>query len=134
MLFTTTFVLFFILSFGVRHWLAQRQIRHVAAHREMVPAEFAQRISLSEHQKAADYTIAKLKLGLLENAFSAVVLIAFTLLEGFRMGVRSSGLTFEFSGQVKLGMFAITLFIALFGAIFALRRINGVEPAAVFRG
>jgi STE24 endopeptidase len=82
MLFTTTFVLFFILSFGVRHWLAQRQIRHVAAHRETVPAEFAQRISLSEHQKAADYTIAKLKLGLLENAFSAVVLIAFTLLGG----------------------------------------------------
>ena len=78
MLFTITFVLFFILSFGVRHWLAQRQIRHVATHRETVPAEFAQRISLSEHQKAADYTIAKLKLGLLENAFSAVVLIAFT--------------------------------------------------------
>ena len=82
MLFTTTFVLFFILNFGVRHWLAQRQIRHVAAHRETVPAEFAQQVTLDEHQKAADYTIAKLKLGLLENAFSAVVLISFTLLGG----------------------------------------------------
>ena len=78
MTFTFIFLAAFILSFGLRHWLAQRQIRHVAAHRETVPAEFAQRITLDEHQKAADYTIAKLKLGLLENAFSALVLIAFT--------------------------------------------------------
>ena len=76
------------------------------------------------------------RLILTQAAVFAVVgfVIAYTLLEGFRMGVRSSGLTFEFSGQVKLGMFAITLSIALFGAVFALRRINGVEPAAVFRG
>jgi putative ABC transport system permease protein len=76
------------------------------------------------------------RLILTQAAVFAVVgfVIAYSLLEGFRMGVKSSGLTFEFSWQVKLGMFAITLFIALFGAIFALRRINGVEPAAVFRG
>ncbi|MEO0007605.1 MAG: hypothetical protein RJA20_1801 [Bacteroidota bacterium] len=60
--------------------------------------------------------------------------IAYALLEGFRRGVKSSGLTFEFSWPVILVMFAITLFIALSGAVFALRRINGVEPAAVFRG
>lgn len=76
------------------------------------------------------------RLILTQAAVFAVVgfVIAYSLLEGFRMGVKSSGLTFGFSWQVKLGMFAITLFIALFGAIFALRRINGVEPAAVFRG
>lgn len=60
--------------------------------------------------------------------------IAYILLEGFRIGTRSSGLIFEFSWMIKLGIFSVTLFIALFGAIFALRRITGLEPAAVFRG
>ena len=82
MTFTFIFLAAFLLSFSLRHWLAQRQMKHVALHRAAVPAEFAERITLGEHQKAADYTIAKLKLGLLENAFSAVVLIGFTLLGG----------------------------------------------------
>ncbi|MEI6408488.1 MAG: ABC transporter permease [Bacteroidota bacterium] len=60
--------------------------------------------------------------------------IAYLLLEGFRIGVRGSGLLFSFSWQIIAGIFAITLFISLFGAIFALRRITGLEPAAVFRG
>lgn len=60
--------------------------------------------------------------------------IAYALLEGFRNGVRGRGLIFEFSWAVKLGIFGVTLFIALFGAIFALRRITNLEPAAVFRG
>ena len=60
--------------------------------------------------------------------------IAYALLEGFRLGSRGKGLIFHFSWQIQLGMFAVTLFIALFGAIFALRRITSLEPAAVFRG
>ena len=82
MTFTYIFIAALLLSVGMRHWLAVRQIRHVALHRASVPNEFAQRISLADHQKAADYTIAKLKLGLLENGFSAFVLIGFTLLGG----------------------------------------------------
>jgi STE24 endopeptidase len=82
MTFTYIFIAALLLSVGMRHWLAMRQIRHVALHRASVPNEFAQRISLADHQKAADYTIAKLKLGLLENGFSAFVLIGFTLLGG----------------------------------------------------
>lgn len=61
-------------------------------------------------------------------------IIAYALLEGFRSGVRGRGLIFEFSWQVKLGMLGVTLFIAMFGAVFALRRITSLEPAAVFRG
>lgn len=60
--------------------------------------------------------------------------IAYALLEGFRNGVRSSGLIFELSWPIKLGILGVTLFIALFGAVFALRRITSLEPAAVFRG
>lgn len=60
--------------------------------------------------------------------------IAYALLEGFRSGVRSSGLIFELSWVQKLGILGVTLFIALFGAVFALRRVISLEPAAVFRG
>ena len=62
MTFTIVFLIAFIASFGLRHWLSQRQIRFVAQHRDAVPAEFAEKITLAEHQKAADYTIAKLRL------------------------------------------------------------------------
>jgi STE24 endopeptidase len=50
-----------------------------------VPDEFANQISLAEHQKAADYTIAKLRLGILENGVSAIILIGFTLLGGLQI-------------------------------------------------
>ena len=63
-------------------WLSSRQIRHVAQHRATVPAAFAQTIGLSAHQKAADYTIAKARLGLVEVAVGVVVLLGWTLLGG----------------------------------------------------
>ena len=80
MTFTIAFLIAFLASFGLRHWLAQRQMRFVAKHRDSVPAEFAEKVTLAEHQKAADYTIAKLRLGVLENGVSAIILISFTLL------------------------------------------------------
>jgi len=59
--------------------------------------------------------------------------IGYLFLEGFRKGVANSGLIFSFSPLVLLGMFTIILVISLGGASFALNRIRGVEPAAVFR-
>jgi STE24 endopeptidase len=50
-----------------------------------VPREFAERIPLAAHQKAADYTVAKTKLGLLMLLVNAAVLIGFTLLGGLQM-------------------------------------------------
>ena len=85
MTFTIVFLIAFVASFGLRYWLSQRQIRYVAKHRAQVPAEFAQKISLAEHQKAAEYTIAKLRLSILENSVSAIVLIGFTLLGGLQI-------------------------------------------------
>jgi putative ABC transport system permease protein len=60
-------------------------------------------------------------------------LIGFLLLEVFRRGVANSGLIFSFSPLVLLAMFTIIGLISLGGASFALSRISGVEPAAVFR-
>ncbi len=62
-----------------RLWLAQRQVRHVRAHRASVPAEFAEAIALAAHQKAADYTVAKARLGMLDVLLGAVILVALTL-------------------------------------------------------
>ena len=44
-------------------WLARRQMANVERHRAQVPGPFAAAITLAEHTKAADYTIAKLRIG-----------------------------------------------------------------------
>ena len=66
--------------------------------------------------------------------FSVVgFLIGLSLLEGFRRGVAQSGLIFSFSPLTLLAMFGTIGLISLGGASFALSRIRGIEPAAVFR-
>lgn len=79
---TVLFAAFLIGSLLLRVWLASRQIRHVATHRHSVPAAFEATVSLPAHQRAADYTLAKLRLGLLTTAFGAAVLLGWTLLGG----------------------------------------------------
>jgi len=64
---------------ATRLWLARRQVRHVAAHRDAVPASFAGSIPLESHRKAADYTVAKTRLGMIGVLLHAAVLLAFTL-------------------------------------------------------
>ena len=80
--FTLLFSALLVLGLWTRFYLASRQIRHVARHRDQVPAAFASTITLASHQKAADYTIAKARLGMLEMAFAAAVLLGWTLLGG----------------------------------------------------
>ncbi len=79
---TVGFAAFLVASLGVKFWLASRQLRHVARHRDSVPLPFAATVSLAAHQKAADYTVAKSRVGLLETAFSSAVLLGWTLLGG----------------------------------------------------
>jgi STE24 endopeptidase len=82
--FSVLFVIFFMLTLGLRYWLASRHVRHVMRHREQVPAEFADRIPLEAHRKAADYTVAKTRFGLIHAVYSGLVLIGFTLLGGLQ--------------------------------------------------
>jgi STE24 endopeptidase len=81
-LMTIAFAAFLLASLVVKFWLASRQVRHVARHRGEVPAAFRERVSASAHRKAADYTIAKTRFGMLEIAFGAAVLLGWTLLGG----------------------------------------------------
>lgn len=82
--FSLLFVAFLLLNVGLKYWLATRQIRHVAAHAGAVPAQFAERVSLEAHRRAAAYTIAKQRFGLLETAAGAGLLVALTLLGGLQ--------------------------------------------------
>lgn len=81
---TILFVTFFLATLALRFYLANRQIRHVLRHRAAVPAEFATKIPLDAHQKAADYTVAKTRFGLAAMLFNSLVLIGFTLLGGLQ--------------------------------------------------
>lgn len=65
-----------------RYALSYRQLRHVARHRHQVPTAFAEHITLAAHQKAADYTLAKLRLDLLELPWHTALLVGWTLLGG----------------------------------------------------
>ena len=69
-------------SLAVKFWLATRQMRHVAQHRNQVPAAFAATVTPEAHRKAADYTLAKGRFGLLTTAFGSAVLLGWTLLGG----------------------------------------------------
>jgi STE24 endopeptidase len=79
---TAVFAATLLASLLLKFWLATRQMRHVAGHRASVPAPFAATVLLPAHQRAADYTLAKGRLGLIGMAFGAAVLLGWTLLGG----------------------------------------------------
>jgi STE24 endopeptidase len=76
---TWAFLVALAASTLTRLWLAQRQMRHVRAHRDAVPGTFADAIPLTAHQKAADYTVEKVRTGMVDVLIGAVLLLALTL-------------------------------------------------------
>jgi STE24 endopeptidase len=83
--FSLIFLAALILTTATQLWLAVRHARHIAAHREAVPAGFADSITLEAHHKAADYSVAKTRLGMLDTVFGAIVLLAMTLGGGLNL-------------------------------------------------
>jgi len=81
--YTLLFAIALVSSLAVKLWLATRQMRHVAEHRATVPTAFTGQVSLADHQRAADYTLAKGRFGLLVMAVGHGVLLGWTLLGGF---------------------------------------------------
>jgi STE24 endopeptidase len=80
--FTLVFTSLLVLNLLLKFWLANRQMRHVAGHRANVPEAFASVIDIAAHQKAADYTMAKLRIGQWDMALDAAMLVVWTLLGG----------------------------------------------------
>ncbi|WP_244825878.1 MULTISPECIES: M48 family metallopeptidase [unclassified Caballeronia] len=82
--FSTIFVVALVAMVSTKLWLASRQIRYVAAHRNGVPPQFTGTIPLTAHQRAADYTVERTRLTMIEVVTSAIVLVALTLLGGLQ--------------------------------------------------
>ena len=104
LVFSFLFIAFFFLTLVLRFWLSSRHIRHVLQHRAAVPAEFAAKIPLAAHQKAADYTVAKTRFGLVSLLFSSAVLIGFTLMGGLQwLAIQLAPIAgFGMTGQLAL--------------------------------
>ena len=114
---------------ATRLWLARRQVRHVAAHRDAVPASFAGAIPLAAHQKAADYTVAKNRLAMIGVFVHAAVLLAFTLGGGIQLLLDAWASAFA-RGSLAHGtafLVSLALALALLNLPLALYRIFVVE-------
>jgi STE24 endopeptidase len=83
--FTIIFLIALFISSSIQFWLAKRQADYVAAHRFAVPDAFKTKVALEAHQKAADYTLAKIKLGNIDGALGIIVLLLLTLGGGINM-------------------------------------------------
>ena len=77
--FTMLFLFFIIASVAVRLWLSQRQMNHIQAHKNKVPEAFSDKINLADHQKAAEYSRTKLRIGRISLAWETVWLLLWTL-------------------------------------------------------
>jgi STE24 endopeptidase len=77
--FTIIFLIALIISSSIQFWLAKRQANYVADHRSAVPEAFKTKVPLEAHQKAADYTLAKVKLGDLDGVIGIIVLLLMTV-------------------------------------------------------
>jgi STE24 endopeptidase len=76
---TLIFLLVVVAGSGLRLWLAHRQVAAVRRHRNRVPEPFAAAISASDHHKAADYAVARTRLGQIDTLIDALLLLALTL-------------------------------------------------------
>ncbi|PCH53826.1 MAG: peptidase M48 [Flavobacteriaceae bacterium] len=79
LIFTCVFLIALLLSTAIDFYLDQRHMRSVVTHRGAVPERFADAISLESHQKAADYTMAKMKLGTWSGLYGLGLLLLWTL-------------------------------------------------------
>jgi len=127
-IFTSIFLSFVAASVLVRLWLSQRQIKHIQAHTAQVPAAFAERISLQDHQRAADYSCTKLKLGRVMLAWETLWLLLWTIGGGINL-IDQWWTTLEYSPLVTgiSVIFTLTLISSILDLPFSLYQTFVVE-------
>ena len=123
---TTQFTFIFIAALALttlaKLWLARRHLAHIAAHRPAVPEAFHEKVQLTDHQKAADYTSAKTRFDMLGMLFDAALLLAFTLGGGiqFIAGMVSAKLgNGWFSAPITQGMATLVAVLVLYSLLEA---------------
>jgi STE24 endopeptidase len=127
--FTVIFLAALLASASSRLWLASRQVRHVSAHREQVPPAFADSIPLAAHQKAADYTVARVRFGMLDVLLGAAILLALTLGGGLDWIAAQWARVFE-AGGIAHGIALLVSVMALLAALdlpLEIHRVFGIE-------
>ena len=112
--FSVIFIVLVGLTLTTQLWLAWRHRRYVQARRSAVPAAFKEKISLAAHQKAADYTLAKTRFGMLEAIIASVLLLLWTVAGGLDLldsawrqlawGQLATGTAFMLSAFLFMGL------------------------------
>ena len=110
--FTIIFFLALILSYGVQYWLSARQKSYVSEHRDQVPVAFQDKVTLTAHQKAADYTIEKSKLGDIDSGVGMLFLLLLTVGGGISL-VFDFWSTFDFSPMVSSLISVASIFLLM---------------------
>ncbi len=98
-------------SASVRCWLGLRHMRHVAAHRVAVPAEFSGQINLESHQRAADYTCAKTRLALASGALEVAMALGLTFGGGLEWLHHASAALFSEGIARGLTLMVLTMLV-----------------------
>ena len=111
-IFTIIFLFFLFISSFIQFWLAKRQSDYVSSHRSEVPDAFKSKVSLEAHQKAADYTLAKVKLSDLDSALGIIVLLLLTLGGGINI-IFTYWSTFSLSPLIEGVAATATIFLLL---------------------
>lgn len=112
--FTVIFLFALLISYGIQFWLSLRQKAYVQAHREQVPSAFSNRVSLAAHQKAADYTIEKSKLGDIDAGVGMLFLLLLTL---------GGGISLVFDFWSTFGLSALMADLFAVASIFLLMTV-----------
>ncbi|WP_028534367.1 M48 family metallopeptidase [Paludibacterium yongneupense] len=126
--FTLVFLCALIASLVLKLWLATRQTRHIVIHRDAVPMAFADTITLEEHRRAADYSVARLRLSMLSAACDTLIVSVFTL--GGGLQALASLIDGQVAGELARGVLLIGLTVAISSALslpFTLYATFGIE-------
>lgn len=110
-IFTAIFIAALVLTTLAKLWLARRHLAHIATNRAAVPDAFHDKVQLSDHQKAADYTSAKTRFNMLGTLFDAALLLVFTLAGGIQFIADKCNTWF--SAPLAQGMATIVVVLVL---------------------
>jgi Zn-dependent protease with chaperone function len=130
---TTLFIAAVVIATAVELWLAARQIAAVASHRDRIPQPFAGQLSPEDHRKAADYTVAKARLGMVSTVIDSIVTLALTVGGGIAAIDalwRHTGWGEPWLGLVVIGTVAAV--VGIIGLPFSVVRTFRIEAAFGF--
>ena len=122
------FIAALLLSLFTQLWLSRRQSSAVSQHRSSVPEAFTEQITLEQHHKAADYTLAKLAVNKIELVYGAILLVLWTL--GGGLNLLDNFMRSYAYGEIITGLlviFSVMFISAIIDLPFTLFRTFKVE-------